>query len=60
VINHRTELGHLQKRGVGNAAGIDVFLDGGELRLGRVVVVPHALDAAEDLGEVEGFDGDAL
>ncbi len=29
------------------------FLDGG------FVVVLHAADAAEDFGEVEGFDGDA-
>ena len=25
-----------------------------------VIVVFHAIDAAEDFGEIEGFDGDAL
>ena len=25
-----------------------------------IVVIFHAIDAAEDFGEVEGFDGDAL
>ena len=39
AVDHRAELGHLQQRGLGRLADRDVLLDGGELGLGRVVVV---------------------
>ena len=48
------------KRGCGNAVGGDVALDRVELRLRGVVAVLHALDAAEDFGEIDGLDGDAV
>ena len=44
----------------GNAGGGDVVLDGGEFCCGGIVVIAHALDAAEDFGEVDGLDGDAV
>ena len=58
-VDDRAELGHLEQRGLGRDADGDVFLDGGELCLRRVVGVLHAADAAHDFAEVEGFDGDA-
>ena len=37
----------------GTPDGGDILLDGGQLGLRRIVVVLHAIDAAEDLGEIE-------
>ncbi len=59
AFDHRAELGHLQERGLGDVVGGDVLLDGGELGLDGVVRVLQPVDAAEDLGQIEGFYGDA-
>jgi hypothetical protein len=59
AVDDGAELGHLHEGGVGGVADGNVLLDGGELGLGGVVMVGHAADAAHDLTEVEGFDGDA-
>ena len=60
VIDHRAELRHLHQRSFGHAAGIHVFLDRSQLGLRSVVVVLHALDAAEHFGKIERLDRDAL
>ena len=39
--------------------GRDILLDGGELRLHRIVRVLQPVDAAEDFREIDGFDRDA-
>ena len=59
AFDHGAELCHLQERGFGDVVGGDVLLDGGELRLHRVVRVLQPIDAAEDFGEIDGFDRDA-
>jgi len=59
VIDDRAKLGHFQQRGLGDICGGDVFLDGLQFLPSGFVVILHTTDAAEDFGEVEGFDGDA-
>jgi hypothetical protein len=59
-IDDRAQLGHLEQRGIGNAARGDVTLDRGELGLRGIVGVLHAVDAAENLGQVDRVDGDAV
>ena len=46
LVYDRTQLCHLHECDFGDAAGIDVFLDGGEFALRNVVVVFHAFDTA--------------
>src|SRR6202789_3017068 len=59
AVDDCAELGHLHEGGFGGLAYGDVLFDGGEFGLDGVVVVLGLLDAAHDLGEVEGLYGDA-
>src|SRR4029077_20648619 len=56
-INDGAELGHFEERVGGDLVGGDVLLNGVEL--GLCLDVLHAVDAAEDFGEIDGLDGDA-
>ena len=56
-IDHGAEFGHLHEGFDGDLVGGDVLADGFQLGFGFAVL--HADDAAEDLGEVDGFHGDA-
>ncbi len=58
-VDHRAQLGHLQQRRVGNAGRGDILLDRGQLGLRRIVVVLHAIDAPEDLRQIDRLDRDA-
>src|SRR5262249_46253905 len=60
MVDHRAEFGHLQQRFLGNALGRDITFDGRQFLLCDVVAVLHAMDAAEDLGEVYGFNRNAM
>ena len=42
AVDDRAQLGHLEQRGVGDARGRDILLDGGQLGLRGVVGVLHA------------------
>ena len=59
AVDHRAQLRHLEQRLGGDALGLDILVDLLELGRHAGVVVGQAGDAAKDLGEVKGLDGDA-
>jgi len=60
AIDDCAQLGHLKQRRFGNARSGHILLDGSELGLSRVVIVFHAVNAAEDFREIDGLDRDAI
>ena len=59
-VNHSSQLRHFQQGASRHAAGRNVFLNFVQLLPRGGVVVANTLDAPEDFGEVDGFDGDAV
>ena len=58
-VDDRAELGHLEQCGLGNACRGDIALDRCELCLRGVIGVFHAVDASEDLRQIDGFNRNA-
>ncbi len=59
AVDDCAELRHLHQRIIRNACGRDILLDGRELGLRGIVVVLHAIDAAEDFRQIDRLDRDA-
>ena len=60
VIDHIAELGHLDQRGIGNAAGGDVLANVGEFALHARVIIFQLGDAAENFRQIQRLGGDAV
>ena len=60
LIDHGAEFCHLHQGGRGHAARVHIFLDQSQLGLRGIVVVFHALDAAQHFGKIERLDRNAL
>src|SRR6185437_11408358 len=58
AVDHETQLGHLHECFGRDAVRRDVGLDFLEFRANVRVVVREAVDASENLGQIDGLDGD--
>src|SRR5215471_8912513 len=60
TVDHSSQLGHLEQGCGRNVLGRNVLANALQLGGGAQIVVLHAVNAPENLGEVDGFHGDAV